>query len=248
MLNSERREAIVKIVTENGAASVTELTKMLDSSESTIRRDILFLSKAGRIQRTHGGATMSSRQFISVEETFAAKSAKNAEAKRRIAKYAAEQINDSDFVFVDAGTTTLYMIEYINDGCEATFVTNGIAQAEYLSRRGFKVIIIGGQLKAATGAIIGMEAAANVQIYNFTKAFIGVNGISKSQGYSTPDPEEAFIKKTAIDRSFVSYVLADSDKFGKVSQVTFSSIDKACIVTDKEPDKDYYNWTVIKVV
>jgi len=248
MLNSERREKIVQIIEENGAASVGELTKALGSSESTIRRDIQMLSNTGRVQRTHGGATMSNKQYISIEESFISKSTKNEEAKKKIAKYAAEQLNDADFVYVDAGTTTLFMTEFIKEGCKATFVTNGIAHAEILSRRGFKVIVLGGQLKSATGAIIGVESVTNLQSYNFTKAFVGTNGITRNQGYSTPDPDEAALKRTAIDRAFVSYILADSDKFGKLSQVTFSSIDKACIITDKEPQKDYYNWTVIKVV
>ena len=248
MLNSERHEKILKIVNEKGAASVAELTATLGVSESTIRRDLLELSRSGSLKKVHGGATLNSKQFIFNEDTVNDKQDKNIDEKRRIAKYAAEQISDSDFVYLDAGTTTLYMIDYLPETLKANFVTNGISHAKLLSKRNFKVFILGGQLKSSTEAVIGLAAANNLQNYNFTKAFIGTNGITEDQGFSTPDSEEAFVKSAAINRSFVSYALADSSKFGKVSLISFATIDRACVITGKKPDGLFEKLTVIKVI
>ena len=248
MLNFERHEAILKIVNEKGAASVAELTEALGVSESTIRRDLLELSRSGSLVKVHGGATLNKKQFIFNEDTVSDKQDKNIEEKRLIAKYAAEQISDSDFVYLDAGTTTLFMIDYLPETLKASFVTNGISHAKLLSKRNFKVVILGGQLKCSTEAVAGLAAANNLQFYNFTKAFIGTNGITETQGFSTPDSEEAFVKSAAINRSFVSYVLADSSKFGKVSLISFATIDRACIITGKKPDGIFEKLTVINVV
>ncbi len=248
MLNSERHEIILKIVNEKGAASVAELTEALGVSESTIRRDLLELSRSGSLKKVHGGATLTKKQFIFNEDTVSDKQDKKIDEKRLIAKYAAEQISDSDFVYLDAGTTTLCMIDYLPDNLKASFVTNGISHAKLLSKRNFRVVILGGQLKSTTEAVIGFVAANNLQNYNFTKAFLGTNGITETQGFSTPDSEEAFVKATAINRSFVSYVLADSSKFGKVSSVSFATVDRACIITDKKPDGHFEKLTVIKVI
>lgn len=248
MLNSERHEAILKIVNEKGAASVAELTEALGVSESTIRRDLLELSRSGGLKKVHGGATLTKKQFVFNEDTVSDKQDKNIDEKRLIAKYAAELISDSDFVYLDAGTTTLCMIDYLPENLKACFVTNGISHAKLLSKRNFRVVILGGQLKSTTEAVIGFVAANNLQNYNFTKAFLGTNGITETQGFSTPDSEEAFVKATAINRSFVSYVLADSSKFGKVSSVSFATIDRACIITDKKPDGHFEKLTVIKVI
>ena len=133
-------------------------------------------------------------------------------------------------------------------GLMAYSITNGISHAKLLSKRNFRVVILGGQLKSTTEAVIGLAAANNLQNYNFTKAFLGTNGITETQGFSTPDSEEAFVKAAAIDRSFVSYVLADSSKFGKVSSVSFATVDRACIITDKKPDGNFEKLTVIKVI
>lgn len=248
MLNQERKDAILSMILEKGTVSVTELTKELNASESTIRRDLLELSNKGELTRVHGGATIASKQFISKDETVLNKQTRNIDEKIRIAKYAASLINDDDFVFIDAGTTTLLVIDYIDKDSMATFVTNGVSHAKALSARGFNTVILGGHLKSSTEAIVGIEAAAAVQNYNFTKAFMGVNGISELQGYTTPDVEEAYVKRAAIDRSFVSYVLADHTKFGKVSSITISKIDRACIITDAQPDERYDRFTVVKVV
>ena len=248
MLNQERREAILKIVNEKGAASVAELTRALGVSESTIRRDLLKLSRGGGTTKVHRGATLNKRQYIAGEDAVSDKRDKNSDEKHIIAKYAASQIDDSDFVYLDAGTTTLFMIDYLPETLKAGFVTNGISHAKLLAKKKLKVVILGGQLKDTTEAVIGLAAANNLQNYNFTKAFLGTNGITESQGYSTPDSEEAFVKAAAINRSFVSYVLADSTKFGKVSSVSFATIDRACIITGKKPDGAFEKLTVIKVV
>ena len=248
MLNSERHEIILKIVNEKGAASVAELTEILGVSESTIRRDLLELSRSGSLKKVHGGATLNRKQFIFNEDTVSAKQDKNIDEKRRIAKYAAEQISDNDFVYLDAGTTTLFMIDYLPETLKAGFVTSGISHAQLLSKRNFKVFILGGQLKSSTEAVKGLAAANNLQNFNFTKAFIGTNGITESQGFSAPDSEEAFVKSAAITHSFVSYVLADSSKFGKVSLISFATVDRACIVTGKKPDGLFEKLTVVKVV
>lgn len=156
-------------------------------------------------------------------------------------------INDDDFVFVDAGSTT-YLMTTLIEKSKASFVTNGIANAKELAQRGCRVFVLGGELKETTGAIKGLVAAGNLQKYNFSKAFIGTNGISEKQGFTTPDTDEAMLKAVAIERSFVSYVLSDHTKFNKVSAVTFARLDSSCIVTDKCEDEKIKEKTVVKEV
>lgn len=247
MLTQERRKKILDLLTEQGSATVAQLSEAFDSSESTIRRDLAALSNLGKLNKVHGGATVLPQEFLKNEDNIEVKSLKNVDEKSKIAIYAASQINDDDFVYIDAGSTTYLMATYIENS-KATFVTNGIAHARELAQKGCKVFVIGGQLKKTTEAIIGLVAASNLQKYNFSKAFIGVNGISEKQGFTTPDTDEAMLKAVAIERSFVSYVLADSSKFGKVSAVSFAPLDAACIVCDKCPDDAVKQKSVIKEV
>lgn len=246
-LTQKRHEEILNLLQTRGTVSVSELTTLLDSSESTIRRDLVALDKMGKLTKVHGGATVNDKQFLQYEPNIEEKLNANVNEKRRIAKYAAAQLQDGDFIYLDAGTTTLLMIDYLVPK-DVSFVTNGIVHARELSRRGFRTFILGGELKTATEAVVGTAASHNLEKYNFSKAFIGTNGVSVKHGFTTPDGDEAFLKAAAIDRSFVSYVLADSSKFGLVSTVTFAPLCSSAIVTDALPDPGYENSTVVKVV
>jgi DeoR family fructose operon transcriptional repressor len=247
MLTQNRRNEILNLLRDEGSVTVTQLAEKFDSSESTIRRDLVALSNLGKLNKVHGGATVLSQEFLKNEDHINVKSLKNVDAKTKIARYAATQVADDDFVFVDAGSTTYLMTTFIED-CKATFVTNGVAHAKVLAQKGCKVFVIGGELKDTTEAIIGLVAATNLQKFNFSKAFIGTNGVSAKQGFTTPDSDEAVLKAVAIERSFVSYVLADSTKLNKVSAVTFGQLDNACIICDKCFDEEIKHKTVVKEV
>lgn len=247
MLTQDRRQKILELVSQNGAVTVAQLSQRFDSSESTIRRDLIALANMGKINKVHGGATVASQEFLKIEDDIEAKSLKNVEKKLEIAKYAVSQIYDDDFVFIDAGSTT-YLMATLIENSGATFVTNGIAHANVLAKKGCRVFVIGGELKQSTEAIVGLGAASDLQKYNFSKAFIGVNGVSEKQGFTTPDTDEAMLKAIAMEHSFVSYVLCDSTKFNKVSAVSFGSIDSAGIICDKCEDKSIKEKAVVKEV
>lgn len=247
MMFEDRAEKILAIINSKGSATVTELAEEIGTSESTIRRDIILLDKSGKLKKVYGGATRVSNPVLTNEYDFQTKSTMNIDEKMKIAKYAASLINNGDFVYIDAGTTTLMMIPFINVS-NAVFVTNGIAHAKKLIQSGYKTYLTGGQLKLLTEAIIGHDAVYSIKKYNFTKCFIGTNGIDIKNGFTTPDIDEALIKEEAMNKSYISYILADSTKFKQVSSVTFAEINKACIITDKPVDSMFSKSTVIKVV
>lgn len=247
MLSEERYNKILQFINKNKTVSVAELVEALGASESTIRRDLNLLALKNKIIKVHGGATVVSDNFDFSEQPVETKKKMFSKEKDIIAEYAAETIRDNDFVFIDAGTTTEKMIEYISP-TNATFVTNGFTHAKKLARKNLKVYIVGGQVKTSTEAIVGTRCIEGLRSFNFTKCYVGTNGISLSSGFTTPDPDEAIVKQTVIERSYVSYILADHSKFNQVSSVTFSTIDKACIITDYLPDKKFLDKCTIKEV
>ncbi|MBQ1393942.1 MAG: DeoR/GlpR transcriptional regulator [Lachnospiraceae bacterium] len=247
MLSEERHSVILQLLQERKAVTVTEFTKILGISESTIRRDLNTLAGMGKINKVHGGATVIEEERKTIEENVAEKEVKNVEEKNKIVKYAAGLIRDDDFIYLDAGTTTGKLIDCIKR-TKAVFVTNGIFHAKRLTQKGIKVFLLGGELKLSTEAMIGMTALDALKQYNFTKAFLGANGIHEQYGFTTPDPAEAMIKKEVMNRSFMRCVLADSSKFGQISSVSFGNLSQACIVTDQLKNKKYADYTVIREV
>lgn len=247
MLTEERFNLILQLLQKKGAVTVTELTKALRTSESTVRRDLNCLDEMGKLKKVHGGATLLGDEFMVQEEDMETKSAKFLPEKLEIGRYAATLIQDSDFVYIDAGSTTEKMVDCIEKS-KAIFITNGISHVRKLTQKGCEAYILGGKLKLVTEAIIGSEALQNISRYNFSKCFLGTNGIHKTKGITTPDMEEAVLKRDAISRSITNFVLADHSKFDLVSAVRFAETGSTCIITDKLSDASYHDITIVKEV
>lgn len=236
MLSEQRHEMILKILEERRSVTVTELTKLLNISESTARRDITVLDKAGRLVKVFGGAVTVGSIYLTAEPTVAQKAEIYKEEKKKIAKYAASLIEPQDFVYLDAGTTTGYMLDFIEEK-NAAYVTNAVAHAQRLAAMGMHVLLVGGTLKSSTEAVIGTTAALMLKDFHFTKGFFGTNGVSKTAGLTTPDANEALIKRTAMEQCKSLYILCDHSKFNIVSSVTFASFSSGMILTDERPEE-----------
>ena len=247
MLTEERFSTILQILNEQKAATVTELAEKLQVSESTIRRDLIALDKAGRLCKVHGGATVNGNTYITTEEDVPTKQDQHIDEKSRIGQMAASLIEPDDFIYIDAGTTTLRLIDYLKTSelQEVIFVTNGIQHAAKLAAAGLKAYILGGRFKSSTQAVIGTEALKNLARYHFTKGFFGSNGISATAGYSTVDFSESNVKAEAMAHCRQRYILADSSKFKRVFPVTFGQLEDAAIITDNLPDPKYSKLTTI---
>ena len=238
MLTDERLNRIVSIIEDKHSVTVQELMKTLDASESTIRRDLNSLDAEKKIKRVFGGAVAVDVVFHSKDDSVLIRKQQNIEDKMKIAQYAASIIQPDDFVYLDAGTTTELMIDFITDK-SITFVTNGFSLAKKLSQAGFLTYMPGGEVKYPTEAIVGEEAVESLSKYNFTIGFWGTNGIDLNNGFSTPDVKEALIKKASMKRTERRYIVSDSSKFSELSCVNFCSFDNAVVITTNLKDKKY---------
>ena len=246
MLTEQRFDIILKLLEERKSITVTELRELLDASESTVRRDITALDKAGKLTKVFGGAVALNHKVTAYEPTVAQKSELNKEEKKKIAKYAASLIMPDDFVYLDAGTTTGLMLEYLA-GARAVFVTNAVSHAQTLAKMGIRVYLIGGELKSSTEAVVGSQAMQMIQMYHFTKGFFGTNGITRREGFTTPEANEALVKRTAMEQCLEKYVVSDSSKFGQISAVTFFSFEGAVILTEN-CSREYKDCRNIQIV
>ena len=230
MLTEERFTKILSILESMGSATVQQLMTELGASESTIRRDLNTLDAEGLLTKVHGGAILKSNDYSTHDDEVNSRKERNREEKMKIARYAAGLIRPGDFVYLDAGTTTELMVDFLENR-QATFVTNAITHAKKLAEKGCKVYLLGGEFKAITEAIVGEEAVATLDKYNFTKGFWGTNGISVTRGFSTPEVNEAMVKRKSMENCRECYILADDSKFNQISSITFASFEAATVIT-----------------
>lgn len=235
MLTEERKKIIIKTVNERGIVTVQELMNLLGTSESTLRRDLIGLDSEGLISKIHGGAAKKIGTEFVEKIDVGERHKRNREEKLKIAKVAAQMVKDSDIVYLDAGSTTDYVIDYLPE-TKATFVTNAPMHAVKLMHRDFKVIVIGGELRRRTEAYIGPFANEMLKNFNFTIGFFGADGIHPVAGYSTPEENEAIVKGYARTKCKRAYALCDSSKFRKAAFVTFANIGSMTLISDAVPD------------
>lgn len=246
MLTEKRFALITALVNEKRIATTQELMEMLGVSESTVRRDLSALDSMGKLHKVHGGAIAANSVYKMHDDDVEERRIVNTEEKIKIGMYAAALIQADDFVYIDAGTTTEFMLDYIAEK-KAVYVTNAVEHAKKLASKGFEVYLIGGRLKGSTEAAVGAEAIEALSKYNFTKGFWGTNGVHKNSGFTTPDREEAGVKRAAAQQCKNRYVLADSSKFDSVSPVSFAQLDDMIIITDSIPEGYEENRNIIKV-
>ncbi|MBD7913535.1 DeoR/GlpR transcriptional regulator [Clostridium sp. Sa3CUN1] len=248
MLSEERHKLILEKIDKESVVYLNDLVQYLNTSESTIRRDLTALDKAGLLRKVHGGAMSLNEKVINtVDDIVENRQNLNISEKTKIAAYAASLIKDDDLVYIDAGTTTELMIDFISN-TKAIFVTNGIVHARELLKKNCTTYILGGEIKLSTEAIVGAETVNSLRKYNFTKGFFGTNGVDIKRGFTTPDMREAMVKEEAFYRSKNKFVLCDKSKFGKVSSITFAEIKEAQIITTNLDNNNYKKETEIMEV
>ena len=236
MLAEERRQIILKMLKEHQIVKVQQICKKTHSSDSSVRRDLQNLEKKGLLKRIHGGAKFNYE--LQNEPDMFGKASQYPDAKQRIAYQAATHIKNDDVIFLDAGTTTLAIVDYIPQHQNITIVTNSILHAFALIERHLKTILLGGILKENTKAIIGETAISQLRNLNFNKAFLGINGIDIAKGYTTPDLQEAAIKREALKKSQQTFILSDESKLNKVSFVKVASIDEANLIIESKKNNN----------
>ncbi|WP_411681505.1 DeoR/GlpR family DNA-binding transcription regulator [Clostridium thailandense] len=247
MLTEERHNIILELLREKGIVKLNELVEILNTSESTIRRDIIFLESINALKRIHGGATLTKRKLN--EPSYSEKEIQNVSEKKIMARYAASLIEDGDSIYLDAGTSTYEIIQYI-DKENIIVVTNGLKHINALVDKNINAYILGGKIKNTTKAVVGSDSLKSLQKFRFDKCFLGINGVHFEFGFTTPDSEEAILKENAIKHSREAFVLADESKFGEVSFVKVADIKSAVIITNNEIEnyEEYNKKTKVKVV
>ena len=229
MLKSKRKQLILEKVMKDKFVSLEYLVKALDTSESTVRRDLDELESERKLRRVHGGAE--SLHFLQEEESNQEKSIKNIQEKTRIAQKAASLIQEYDVIFIDAGTTNELLVNELHDP-SVTVVTNSIHHATKLVERNIPTVIIGGVVKRSTDASIGGVALNQIGQLNFDKAFIGMDGIDDGF-FTTPDMEEGAVKRAILENAKRTYVLADASKLGQTSFAKVAPISRARLITNQ---------------
>ena len=216
-MKEEQIDRLLKIIEENGYATVKYIAKAVYASESTVRRQLAELEEhmGNCVARSYGGAELKKDSINTpIEMRLQKKSppkGRNSQKKRR------SLLKENSTVFIDASSTSLHMAPYLADKKHITIYTYSARLCETLAQYGVNnVYCLGGFYKATSKVFTGEYAVGMAQKVYYDYFFFSSSGFSDGiiSDYST---EETHIRRVVLGNSELKYFLCDSGKFGKHS-------------------------------
>jgi len=211
VLPEERRHKILNILAKEGKLTVPDLSRVLNVSVDTIRRDLKELEKAGHLARVHGGALPKSPST----PPYSARRVQNKSARKEVARETAKLIQPGQIVLFDSGTTALEIARYLSPDLTATVITVSPPVLMTLSTHAtIKVIMLPGVLDKSSMSVRGSTTIEALRRVRADICISGVCSIHPEIGMTTTSYEEAEIKRQMIHNATKVIVAATADKLG----------------------------------
>jgi DeoR family transcriptional regulator, deoxyribose operon repressor len=240
----ERIDIIMQTLKADKASTVQDLSRLLQVSHMTIRRDLASLGKEQRIRILYGGIILNPSGESSNNESYyslIAAGSKLPEQKKRIGQLAATLIEPEDTLIIDAGSTTEYFAKCLPEDREYAVLCYALnIVSETVRRKNIRTLFSGGNFHENTLMFESPEGLAMISRYRATKAFISASGVDHHLGVTCMNPYERETKKAAIRSSMKKILLVDSSKFGTLRSDFFadlSAFDE--IITDEGISQEY---------
>lgn len=240
-MRAERIDSIIEFIYKNKNVTLDQICDNFNISKSTVRRDLSEILKDTNLKKTYGGITLKNKwgnkKYLT---SFSERNIENADKKLAISKKAANIVEDNDIIFIDSGTTTFYMVDYLGNVNNLTILTNNLEVIfRAVKYKNINLISLSGTLSRETLSFVGATSISTIKNFNISKAFMATTGFSIMNGVTNSSPLESDIKRTVISKSNKIILLADSSKFNSVSLMTYCNLeDIDILITDKMPDKN----------
>jgi DeoR family transcriptional regulator of aga operon len=238
MNRAERLGAILQALSERGNVDVEDLTRDLDVSPATVRRDLQALHEQRLLERTHGGAVAIGGLY---ELPMRYRSSRQREEKLRIAAAALRHVRGGMSIALTGGTTTTEIGRAVVHLEELTVVTNAInIAAELAVRSNIRLIVTGGVARSASFELVGPLAESVLAQLHVDLAFVGVDGIGARTGLSTHREIEAHTNRVLAERAKKVIAVADGTKVGTTALARIcgaDEIDRLITTADADPDE-----------
>jgi DeoR family glycerol-3-phosphate regulon repressor len=231
---SVRQKTILEHARNHGEVQVDPLAESFNVTPQTIRRDLNLLCRLRLLQRLHGGAVASD----GVENLgYEARKRLAADEKANIGRRAAELIPDDSSLFINIGTTTEQVAEYLTQRVGLLVITNNLNVVNTLRRsETIEVMTAGGTVRREDGAIVGSAATEFIERFKVDYAVVGASAIEDDGTVLDYDIREVRVAQAIIRNSRAVILVADGNKFQRNAPVRISNIAEVdYFVTDRPP-------------
>lgn len=229
----ERQNEIMKHLQKNKSVKTSQISKKLNVTRETIRRDIYNMSEKNLVKKIHGGAVLNKTNY---ETAYEQRKDLNTEHKIGIAKKAAEVVENEDTVYIDYGTTAFFFARELLHKKDLTIITNSLPIAnEVANYTNFETIIMGGHIRRNEKSLYGPVASKTTESLFVDKGFFSVSGVDLQAGFTNAHMGEAWISKQVMSHCQKKIMMVDSSKFNTIGMNQVATIDEVDIlITDNQ--------------
>ena len=235
-MKEDRRKLMGDLIAQKRHLTMEQLRDHFGVSMNTIRADVAYLVETGAVEKVYGGVRAAIHKEVPL---FASRAMEHEAHKKRIAAAAEDLIEDLDIIFIDAGTTTMHLIDRLSSTKRVTVVTANLYVIQKAAEKdNVKLVVLPGTLNRRTNSLADTGTLEYLSRYRFSKAFMGVSGVSEDGRLNVSTYMEYEIKRAALKQSRAAYLLVDSAKFGSSGLMSYGTISEtAAVITDpKCPD------------
>jgi len=221
MLKEERHQYILNRISQNYRVYITALSTELGVSDDTLRRDLLELDDRGLLTKVHGGAI--AKSGIPLE--FTDRLHTGIEEKQQMAAKVIPLLKSGDVILIDGGTSNLEVVRQIPTDMDLTIYTNSFPIVTILMHHPkVELIFLGGRVFPASQVTVGVSVFQALQIIRPDWLILGICSVHPQQGLTSPDREEAMVKRLMLERAQKRIVLAESHKLNTAEVYSIASL------------------------
>jgi DeoR family fructose operon transcriptional repressor len=230
----ERKKLITKQVNIHTSLMFTDLVKLIDVSEDTIRRDVNELAEEGQVIRIKGGVMSAAYHIGHESQTYSQQN------KELIADKTVQLLKEDMIVLIGGGTTIREFIKRIPSTLRATFITvNVLTAVELLDKPMIKTIMIGGQISTYSQMTVSGEVFQYLSNIKADLCILGINAIDSNGGLTDSDWETIQVKKAMINAAEKVAVLTISEKLNSVMQMKIADVNEIdYLITELPPESN----------
>ena len=243
MLKIDRLNAIETKISQKGSVVVSRLSKELNVTEETIRRDLAELEDNGKLIRVRGGAYLPDAGEkvvpIDIRENLLL------EEKDIIVHEALNFINEWDTIFLDSSTTAIQLANLIKSAnIRITLITNSLSISNlFLNHKSVRLICLGGQLRSSTNSFVGQYTLDAAENFSADCCFISSTGIELGIGLTDNNEKEAFLRKKIMNQSQKTFLITDHTKFSESAAYIITALDKVhTLITDRPLSQEWIDY------
>lgn len=239
---SERRHRILSELRASPTVRISEMAEVFGVTTETVRRDVDELSRKGLVDRTYGGATVTS---LGSEPTIDIRASVHRDERERIARRAVSLCEGDEVLMIDAGSTTTQFATRLTaaildeSSVKVTIVTNSVGIARILgTNASIRTVLCPGDYDAHEAAVFGSETLDFLRRFRANSALISASGIT-TEGINEVSSNASWVKRVILERSNRSVLLVDHSKFNSNHLEVICALSRLTdMVTDLNPDRE----------